>query len=171
MAPNIVQKTRVKKRINSEKNWEQMKGQRNQQTDIQLIKRKKKLLQSGITYLTICSLLWFRNNCFKKCKKSKFKAGFLFHFLEEEPTFLCDFFPVYLLLPRFFKTHSSYYTIFVKIVFTATIKPTFFICYLAVPRPIWNHYRGIASLTQCYSLRLSSFDPKVTGNLVTRLGP
>ena len=57
MAPNIVQKTRVKKRINSEKNWEQMKGQTDQHTDIQLKKRKKKLLQSGITYLTICCLL------------------------------------------------------------------------------------------------------------------
>ena len=134
MAPNIVQKTRVKKRINSEKNWEQMKGQTDQHTDIQLKKRKKKLLQSGITYLTICCLLWFRNNCFKKCKKPKLKAGFLFHFLGEEPTFLCDFFPVYLLLPRFFKTHSSYYTIFVKIVFTATIKPTFFYLLFGCPK-------------------------------------
>ena len=46
-----------------------------------------------------------------------------------------------------------------------------FICYLAVPRATWGHCQD-ESLTHLMLITaLFSFNPKVTGRLITRLGP
>ena len=52
------------------------------------------------------------------------------------------------------------------------LKIFFFNCYLAVPRPTLGHSQG-DSLTNLMLITafLYMFDPKVTGSLVTRLGP
>ena len=48
----------------------------------------------------------------------------------------------------------------------------FFIYYQAVPRPTLNHYRGNSfTHSMLITARLSIVDPKVTGSLVTSLGP
>ena len=46
----------------------------------------------------------------------------------------------------------------------------FFNSYLAVPRPTLGHSQG-GTLTNLMLMFFDDFDPKVTGTLVTRLGP
>ena len=47
----------------------------------------------------------------------------------------------------------------------------FFNCYLAAPRPTLGHYRGDSLTHPMLITAFYIFDPKVTGSLVTRLGP
>ena len=47
----------------------------------------------------------------------------------------------------------------------------FFNCYLAVPRPTLGHSPGVSLTNPMLSLHFNDIDPKVTGNLVIRMGP
>ena len=47
----------------------------------------------------------------------------------------------------------------------------FFNCYLAAPRPTLGHYRGDSLTHPMLITAFYIFDPRVTGSLVTRLGP
>ena len=48
---------------------------------------------------------------------------------------------------------------------------SFFNRYSATPRPTFGHYQGNSLTHPMLSLGFNNFDPKVTGSLVTKLGP
>ena len=94
-------------------------------------------------------ILMKTKNLIKKVADTSFKHDFLLFWMD-----YFDLHPrgvVELLINKF-----SWFTIF----------HTFFINYLADPRPTLGH----APLAQCLSMRFISFDPRANGSLVPRLG-